>query len=154
MLRTETGEVFATGACTYDDVYPADAPGNIRLVILVQCGANSTPVAVDTGGMYFILDPEWAAEIGYDADPLDRVTIYSRGRHLRGTLSRCAVTLLAQTGQSQQVEVTAFLPDWDGQTPWDIPAFFGLRRCLDAFRFAVDPARNLFYFGPLFPEGD
>ena len=149
MLRLANNEAFATGVCPYEDQHPKDPPGNARIVIAVEIGGLSTQAAVDTGGAFFIVDPELAAEMPCEFAPVERHAIRFRGMDLRGTLSRCQITLQAVAGSSQQVDVTAFIPDWDGTGPWMHPSMLGLSGCLKAFRFAVDPMTNLLYFGSL-----
>lgn len=149
MLRLANGEVFATGVCRYEDQHPKDPPGNTRIVILVEIGGIVTQATIDTGGAFFILDPELAEAIPGEFDPAERHKISFRGNDIWGTLSRCWITLKAGAGKSQQVEVTAFIPDWDNMRPWMHPSILGLSGCLEALRFAVDPKTNLFYFGPL-----
>jgi hypothetical protein len=152
MLRLANDEVFATGVCPYDDHHPKDPPIYSRIVIAIGIGAVSTAAAVDTGGAFLILDPELAGEMPSEFDPVERHKVYFRGSELWGTLSRCWITLMATAGSSHSVQVTAFIPDWDGVQPWLHPSMLGLSGCLEAFRFAVDPQTNSFYFGPLFAE--
>jgi len=147
MLRLTNDEVFASGVCPYEDQHPKDPPGNARIVISVELGGISTQAAVDTGGAFFILDPELAAEMPREFVPVGQHKIKFRGNDINGTLSRCRITLQASAGKSHQFEVTAFIPDWDGIRPWTHPSMLGLSGCLEACRFAVDPKTNLFYFG-------
>jgi hypothetical protein len=149
MLRLGDNEVFATGVCPYEDQHPKDPPGNARIVISVEIGGLSTQAAVDTGGAFFILDPELAAIIPCQFDPVERHMIKFRGNDVWGSLSRCQITLQAVAGSSHQVEVTAFIPEWDETSPWRHPSMLGLSGCLEVLRFAVDPSTNRFYFGPL-----
>jgi hypothetical protein len=93
MLRLGDNEVFATGVCPYEDQHPKDPPGNARIVILVEIGGLSTQAAVDTGGAFFIPDPELAAIIPCQFDPVERHMIKFRGNDVWGSLSRCQITL-------------------------------------------------------------
>ena len=48
------------------------------------------------------------------------------------------------------VDATVFVPDLKPDQAWgDLPSFIGLSGCLERMRFAVDPATEMFYFGPL-----
>ena len=151
MLRLAHGEIFASGVCPYEDQHPKDPPGNARIVITVEIAGIATQAAIDTGGAFFFLDPELIDEMPCEFEPTGRHRINIRGNDLWGTLSRCRITLVAAAGNSQQVEVTVFVPDWDRTRPWMYPSMLGLNGCLEAFRFAVDPRTNQFYFG-LLPE--
>lgn len=154
MLRLVDDVVFATGVCPYKDQHPKDPPGNTRIVIAVEIGGVSTQAAIDTGGAFFILDPELAPSVSCELDPIGNSKINMRGRDLTGVLNRCWITLRATAGRSHQVEVTVFVPDWDETRPWQAPSILGLSGCLEAFRFAVDPSANQFYFGPLADAAD
>lgn len=154
MLFLADRTVFASGVCPYEDVHPKDPPGNQRIVIQVQVGGLTTQAALDTGGAYFILDPQLADVMPEQFYPVGPHIVNIRGVDYPGTLNRCRVTLLATDGHSYEVDVTAFIPQWEDDGQWRYPSIMGLSGCLDVVRFAVDPGRNQFYFGPLFPEGD
>lgn len=149
MLRLVNGETFATGVCPYRDQHPKDPPGNARIVITVEIGGCSIQAALDTGGAFFILDPDLAQSMACELEMIGPYQINMRGNNLRGLLSRCRITLRATAGRSHQAEVTVFVPNWDGARPWQFPSILGLSGGLEAFRFAVDPRTNQFYFGPL-----
>ena len=52
-------------------------------------------------------------------------------------------------GESLAIDATAFVPALTPRQQWDgeLPCVLGLRFCLERMRFAVDPQRELFYFG-------
>jgi len=61
---------------------------------------------------------------------------------VEGRLERTAVSILADEGDSLDIEATAFVsPDWKDVT------FLGYSGLLERIRFAIDPRENLFYFG-------
>jgi len=63
---------------------------------------------------------------------------------IRGTLVSLKVTFVAGEGRSLDTFGTFFIsPDWPpGRT------FLGYSGLLDSIRFALDPQKNHFYFGP------
>ena len=74
----------------------------------------------------------------------DLVTLSTRLGVFRGRLHRGPITLIAETGEPLAVPATVFVtPDWPG------PNFLGYQGLLQRIRFAVDPASNRFYFGPI-----
>jgi len=46
------------------------------------------------------------------------------------------------------VQATFFIPALLPGESWNFPNFLGLDGFLNRIRFAVDPAENIFYFGP------
>jgi len=72
----------------------------------------------------------------------ERVVLSTRLGRFGGTLYRGSITLIAEQGENLDVDATVFIsPDWRG------PSFLGYEGFLQRIRFAVDPERNLFYFG-------
>lgn len=70
------------------------------------------------------------------------MVLSTRLGQFHGSLFRGLITVLASSGESLDVEATAFLtPEWPG------PNFLGYQGFLQRIRFAVDPENNLFYFG-------
>jgi len=62
--------------------------------------------------------------------------------HLDGQLIRLPVTLIADEGESLDLEATFFVSEqWRGGT------FLGYTGLLDRLRIALDSPANLFYFG-------
>jgi hypothetical protein len=52
-------------------------------------------------------------------------------------------------GDDLEIPATVFVPTIPPGETWLHPNFLGLTGLLDRIRFAVDPAENTFYFGPL-----
>ena len=150
LLRFEDGRSFAQGACTFlyhpateEDVTP-------RIIVAVQIEGLQTETVVDTGGVYLVCDPEIADLL--DVDPargLGIAELNIRGIKVSGSLHRLSLTLLAEQGQSIELEATAFVPRLQPNEPWKLPSFMGLMGCLERLRFAVDPSTDTFYFGAL-----
>lgn len=63
---------------------------------------------------------------------------------LSGRLVRRALWLLAEEGQSLEVEATFWV-----SPSWRFGHFLGYAGFLQSIRFALDPAANQFYFGTL-----
>ena len=91
-------------------------------------------------------DPGWSF-LCHGRDIVLRLCRPGRGTRLgrfEGRLYRGTVRILAHRGSTLDLETTFFLsPDWPAGN------FVGYVGFLDRLRFAVDPLRNLFYFGPL-----
>jgi hypothetical protein len=139
---------FAFGSVTYIDRYPGDER-NARVVVTVTiAGSHTTPMIVDTGTPWCILDPE-------TAEVLDLVaTSYSLGRRLsirgtpyQGMLVRVPITIQPHSGDELALEATFFIPILEPGDVWRHPNFLGLDGFLNHIRFAVDAQENAFYFG-------
>ena len=146
-LLLESGEPFATGVATYFDVRPQIREPLPRIYVEFQPDGSDHFFAalLDTGGHYCLLQPEVAAAI--EDQMVDRLApadlLTSRGR-IQGDLYLHRLTLLAQEGEPLVIEATVFVSaDWQG------PNLLGYTGVLDRLRFAIDPAGNRFYFGPL-----
>jgi hypothetical protein len=149
MLRFDDGRFFSQGACTFLYRPATEQDTTPRIMIGVQIEDFHTEAAVDTGGVYLICDPEIADLLELDpSNALGTDKLRIRGFEVRGTLHRVSLTLLAQEGQSLELEVTTFVPRLQSNELWILPPFMGLAGCLEFLRFAVDPGNNVFYFGP------
>ena len=143
---------FSTGVATYEDSYPGDE-GNARIVLSVSIeGRISTQAIVDTGAPWCILHPELARKVGVSADagytPATRLSI--RGISYAGCLHVMSIGLRNEReGDDLEIPATVFVPTIPPGETWLHPNFLGLTGLLDRIRFAVDPAENAFYFGPL-----
>lgn len=150
VLQFADGRPFATGACPYWDQPPSGHTATPRITIIVEADDFETQAVVDTGGVYFVCDPEILNILnldpskGFEVPPL-RIGIDK----YRGNLHRLAITLLAEKGESLELEVAAFIPCLDPGQEWKKSPFLGLLGCLEFLRFAVDPGTNTFYFGRL-----
>jgi hypothetical protein len=136
---------FATGSSFYRDSEAGAPPQAPRIFVRVRPNPLVTPIRaiLDTAAPWCILRPQIGALI---ADELEAVSgsvkLSSRLGVFEGRLYRGLLTLLAEKGESLDLEVTYFLsPLWRG------PNFLGYEGALDRIRFAVDPHANLFYFG-------
>jgi hypothetical protein len=149
LLSLPDGRPFATGAATYSVGQPgAKMAGRILLQVSVE--GVPTIAAVDTGGYYFVCRPDLAEELAPRlTDPLGQATLEIRGIKYRGTLYLLSVELPASQGESLVVPATVFIPKLAHGQEWRLPSFVGFAGMLDRMRFAVDPATDTFYFGPL-----
>lgn len=140
------GENFTTGCSTYVDNYPGDITTKIR----VKVKFSTLPICqaiLDTGSPYPILLKEQAdvLKIDLESQSLRNFTLDIRGNHVVGSLIRLPVTLIADEGDSLEIESTVFIPDEE----LTIPNFIGYDGLLQRVRFAINPLNgtNKFYFG-------
>jgi hypothetical protein len=154
MLYFADRRSFASGACHYAESLTKEAEGTPRIFVPVQVEHLPPLLAVvDTGGVWFVCDPEIAEELSLGVArirPTESLTI--RGHTFQGSLHRVSLVLKAEEGESLTLEVTAFVPHLQHREAWHLPSFLGLNGCLERLRFAVDPGTNTFYFGPLSEE--
>jgi hypothetical protein len=147
-LLDSSGAEFATGEfpCFMGHAWSGDRL--TRLFVYVQIGNAQIPAVVDTGGAFFVIDPQLAAEIGVDrVNAIASERIQIRGYTQRGTVHRLPLTLLAAEGEPLTFEATAFVPELEHGDTWPLPSYLGWQGCLDRIRFAVDPADEVVYFG-------
>jgi hypothetical protein len=144
------GEIFAAGSCTYSYRPATEQDRAARIFVPIQAEEIPTEAVLDTGGVYWVCDPQIAALLGLNpADGLGTAKLGIRGRTFAGVLHRVSLTFLAEQGESCVVEVTAFVPDLHPQDEWKLPSFLGWMGCLERLRFAVDPNTDTFHFGSI-----
>jgi hypothetical protein len=116
-----------------------------RVVVRIQPKPLATSVLaiVDTAAPWCILKPQIGELIADELEELPgRVRLSTRLGLIEGRLYKGWLTLLAQEGESLDLEATYFLsPQWQGGN------FLGYEGALERVRFAIDPRENLFYFG-------
>ncbi len=142
---------FASGVIYYQDSYPGQEQ-SARIVFPIVV-AQTVPLLtiIDTGAPWCILDPTMMSDLGLirEENYLSETTIVIRGIYYQGRLQRTDITLPADEGENLDIEATVFVPRLAPDESWVHPNFIGLDGLLNRIRFAVDPAENAFYFGPL-----
>lgn len=138
---------FAIGVTSYSDHRPGRREPLPRIYVPFRPdGAKTWHLAlVDTGGHYCILSPELAETVSDRlVHSLGQFELWTAQGLVQGTLYRHRIELMAEEGVNLGVDATILIsPDWRGST------IIGYSGVLDRMRFAVDPQRNRFYFGPL-----
>ncbi len=99
---------------------------------------------LDTGAAYSVLDREVAeASQLFQADG-DVVKMRTNAGEISGSLVKVPVRLIAESGESIDLEGTFFVSE-----DWSAGNFIGYSGFLDSIRSAIDPSANHFYFGEL-----
>ena len=144
---------FVTGGIYYSDHYLGDQRQN-RMVLSVAPEiriAEDTEMIVDSGSPWCLLNPElyeaWGLEAEAEHEP--KHALWIRGTRWLGQLTRTNLVLKADFGESLIVTATFFVPAIQSFAIWNYPNFLGLDGFLNRIRYAVDPAENVFYFGPV-----
>lgn len=107
--------------------------------------ALTTMAMLDTGSTYSVLDADIAELIGaFDEADAPLVDLATRHGLLRGSLVRRRVWLLAEEGDSLEVEATFWVA-----REWRYGHFLGYTGFLQRIRFALDPQSNQLHFGAL-----
>jgi hypothetical protein len=148
MLWFHNGDRFARGACRFERTIPTESGALPRIALVVEVEGIRTEAALDTGGAYLYCNSQLRAVL--DLDPADAVgtnRLSIRGRTSPGHLHRVSLQLLASSGESLLLEVTAFVPREDPSPLFDVPVYLGFMGCMERCRFAVDPDDSVFYFG-------
>lgn len=148
MLRRPDGSTFCQGRAAYLDVFPGGATRrDAKVYVRVAIGTPQfkTTAMLDTGSSYSVLDADMAEELAAFAEPgAPALDLATRHGVLSGRLVRRALWLLAEEGQSLEVEATFWV-----SPSWRFGHFLGYAGFLQRIRFALDPAANQFYFGAL-----
>ncbi len=146
-------DIFAQGATPYLDYYPDDkyTGGASRIVLNVYLADHPISVVIDTGAPWCVIDPAEINKINNQVSLIHKLDIpfYIRGTAYTGRLYHVPIRLQSSMGVSLDIESTTFVPDLPTDEEWPHPNFIGLDGFLNRIRFAVDPAKNLFFFGEL-----
>jgi hypothetical protein len=143
-MLTLNGERFTSGRSRFFDHHPRFQESTAKVFVKISfAGLDEAWIAqVDTGAAYSILEVNVAADLGLVGlrEPWTRLS--TRLGVLTGQLIRLPVTLVADDGESLDLEGTFFVSaEWRGVT------FIGYTGFLDRLRIALDSPANLFYFG-------
>ena len=100
---------------------------------------------LDTGASWSVLNAELADAISSCSTGTEYTeTISSRMGTVQGKLVRAMTTLVADDGDSVEVDSTVFV-----SRDWPAGSFIGYSGLLERIRFAIDPHDNAFIFGGL-----
>jgi hypothetical protein len=118
--------------------------GTYQLSVAVEClvGEFSVNALLDTGSHWCVLPAQIAIALD-EATAAEGLVerMSTRLGTFPGRLARIPLILVAEEGESLDVEATWFVSgDWPG------PAVIGWKGCLERIRFALDPTLDLFYF--------
>lgn len=91
-----------------------------------------------------MLNAELAHELGLFEQDGESATISSRVGEIKGKLVTATTTLVAEEGESIEVESIVFV-----SSEWPEGNFIGYSGLLERIRFAIDPGSNSFFFGAL-----
>lgn len=150
MLNYPSGTPFSTGMISCE-IAPLNSTieDNVRIILGVAIDGVPAQAVVDTGGVYCILHPAVALNIGFDpSSAIGNKEITIHGLPYKGSLFRSLLEIFAEQGESLEQQVTVFVPDATPEEWGWLPTYLGLTGCLEYLRFAVDPIQNQFYFAP------
>ena len=129
------------------DKDPSQPSPSAKIHVGVKFDDNLFTLAIlDTGADWSVVQTEIARALGLLERDGEPKTMTSRlGTH-HGKLVRVIAELVAEEGESVQLDSTVFVcEDWPAGT------FVGYYGLLERVRFAVDPEENAFLFGA--PDG-
>jgi hypothetical protein len=146
---SDAGSEFTTSLVRY--AYKPATVGETtdRVHIRIEVSGIRAEAVLDTGAPYCVMAPWLAAVAGIGAEGgLEDVTMVVRDSKITGQLHRVQLRLLADEGEDVEVDaVTIIADEREAFAMGDLPCFIGMRGCLEAIRFALDPANDLFHFG-------
>lgn len=150
LLQFASGSPFATGASSYG-YRPVLVTETVnRILVNIRLGSVQTQAYLDTGAVYMVCAPELADVLNLSIENhVGNEQLTFRGTRYRGNLFRIPLTILADRGESLEIEVTAFIPQIHPGESWPIEflCILGMTGCLERLRFAIDPFEDTIYFG-------
>jgi hypothetical protein len=141
-LLQADGKIFARGRSRFLDSDGGDEP-TPKIFVKVVSGDAPIPLLaqLDTGAAWSVLDGEIAEALGLLEQAGPTVSLSTRSGAVRGKLIRSSLTIVADEGESCEVEATLFV-----SRDWAYGNFLGYSGFLERIRFAIDPGTNDFYF--------
>jgi hypothetical protein len=101
---------------------------------------------LDTAADWSVINTEIAEDLGLFGIEGESIALSTRFGTIAGHLVPAAMTLIADDGDSLRIDATVFVSsDW----PRRAGTFLGYSGLLERIRFAVDPQKNDFFFGPI-----
>lgn len=145
LTLTSDGSAFATGRMRFLDEDPGSPEKSHKIYVKIEPRDFGSFVLaqLDTGAAWSILDSQVAEELALFDGQGQPATIETRFGLMRGSLERTNISILADEGDSIEFEATVFV-----SREWPAGSFLGYAGLLERVRFAVDPQKNFFYFGP------
>jgi hypothetical protein len=138
------GKGFTTGRARFRDQAPGSQELTAKIFVKIEFpGLDGSWLAqVDSGSAYPMLEPGLAKALGVLDGDGEPARIHTRLGRIGGRLERIPLTLVADEGDSLEMEAVFLVSrDWHGKT------FLGYSGFLDRLRIALDPPENFFYFG-------
>ncbi len=146
MLRLSSdGTAFAIGRTRFLDEDPVNREKSAKIYVKIEPGDFESPVLaqLDTGAPWSILESQIAEEMALFGGQGLPTSLETRFGRITGYLERTKISILADEGESVEIEATVFV-----SREWPAGSFLGYAGLLERVRFAVDPQQNFFYFGP------
>lgn len=141
MLHWPDGTAFASGRSHYLDEDPSRPSETASVHVQVEFDGVPVLAILDTGAAWSVLNAELADALElFDRDG-EPVTISSRMGTVQGRLVRAVTTLVADDGDSVEVDSTVFV-----SRDWPAGNFIGYTGLLERIRFAIDPQDRAFFF--------
>jgi hypothetical protein len=101
---------------------------------------------LDTAADWSVINTEIAEDLGLFGIEGESIALSTRFGTIGGHLVPAPVTLIADGGDSLRIDATVFVSsDW----PRKAGTFLGYSGLLERIRFAVDPQKKDFFFGPI-----
>lgn len=145
-MLTYKGNNFSVGRAEFLTSLPGVSEGTSKIFLRIVPAPLDTEVfaQVDTGSPWLILEPEILAALDLLDTSGEPVSLKTRFGEMRGHLERTTITLLADEGESIDVDATVFVcAEWPAGMN-----FVGYTGLLERIRFAVDSGTSSFFFGP------
>ena len=139
-----SGEPFASNVARYYEEDPSleSDQTSIHVQIIIQGDIEIATLArLDPATPWAVLNAELTNTLGLGASGPD-VHLRTNAGRMKGTLERYPILLVAEDGQSLEIDATLFVC-----SDWRRGNFLGYTGLLQRIRFAIDPASQLFYFG-------
>ena len=136
---------YGEGACRFLDGHPDIRESHPRTYVKFRpAGIEGSFLALlDTGAHYCILNT-MVADLVRDelSESLGVFSVETDRGRMQGELYRHTITLIAEEGESLDIDAVVFIPPG-----WNGPCFLGYAGAMEYARFAVNPRTNRFQFG-------
>jgi len=140
------GKSFTSGRAKFEDQAPGTPELTAKIFVKVKfpnlVGNGNLLAQLDSGSAYSMLEVELAQTLGVLDGDGEPARVRTPSGIVHGRLERIPLVLVADEGESLDVETTFLVSrDWTGKT------FLGYTGFIDKLRIALDSPANDFYFG-------
>jgi hypothetical protein len=135
---------WSNGAAEY---FPDHPSGHDTLLVAMRCrfgeGGEEQLALLDTASKWSFCRKEVADALGVnESDGLENIQMSTRLGLIDGFLAKVGISLVSEFGEDLILEPTFFIsPEWNG------PNVLGWKTCIESIRLAIDPSRNMLFFG-------
>ena len=143
-LKQDNFVEWSNGAAEY---FPDHPVGHYTLLVAMRCRfgvlEEEQLALLDTASTWSFCRKDVADALGVsESDGFLDMKMSTRLGQINGFLAKVGITLVSEFGQDLILEPTFFI-----SSEWNGPNVLGWKTCIESIRLAIDPSKNMLFFG-------